>query len=149
MSVIFVPDGNILAGNLQTIAIPVNCVGVAGKGLAKDAALMYPDWLLQYVSACKSAKVNVDKKPFIHQRSGTPSFIISFPTKREWWMPSQLVWIERSLQWLATNGVGHGITDMGLPMLGCGEGGLDWADVRPLIVDLFADHDIAVTVFGA
>jgi O-acetyl-ADP-ribose deacetylase (regulator of RNase III) len=149
MSVTFVPDGNILECGLQTIAIPVNCVGVAGKGLAKEAAGVYPDWLLQYVSACKSAKVNVDKKPFIYQRRNTPMFIISFPTKREWWMPSQLVWIERGLQWLATNGVAQGITEMGLPQLGCGEGGLEWANVRALIVDLFDDHPIAVTVFGA
>ena len=45
MSVTFVPDGNILECGLQTIAIPVNCVGVAGNGLAKEAAGVYPDWL--------------------------------------------------------------------------------------------------------
>ena len=31
MSVTFVPDGNILDCGLQTIAIPVNCVGVLEK----------------------------------------------------------------------------------------------------------------------
>jgi O-acetyl-ADP-ribose deacetylase (regulator of RNase III) len=148
MSVIFRPEGDILESGLQAIAIPVNCVGVAGKGLAKQAALAYPDWVMNYIAACKNSKVNVDKKPYIQTRVTNPKYMISFPTKREWWNPSQLIWIQHGLEWIADNGVAHGINELGLPMLGCGEGGLEWSQVRPLILSYFENHDIAVTVFG-
>lgn len=62
-----------------------------------------------------------------------PQFIINFPTKRHWKGKSRLVDIETGLGDLVAEVKRLGIRTLGVPPLGCGNGGLDWRDVRPMI----------------
>ncbi len=61
-------------------------------------------------------------------------FIFSLPTKNEYWLPSPIVLIERSLKELVSL-VDHTYKaqNIVLPRPGCGLGGLDWETaVKPL-----------------
>lgn len=147
MTVIFKPNEDILEQDLQAIAVPVNCFG-APYGLSEQCALKYPSWFMNYVAAAKSSKINVDKKPHIYQNSSNPLFILSIAVKREIWGKSQLVWIQSALEWLSDNAISHGINQIGIPKLGCGGDGLEWATVRALIVSYFQEHALEVHVFG-
>lgn len=147
MTVTYRPDEDILASSCKAIAIPVNTMGVAGKGLAKSAAFRYPDWVAQYAAACSSSRVRIGT-PVIHRRNRNPEVIVSFATKREWWNPSQLSWIQEGLEWLHSHAINCGINEIALPKLGCGEGGLEWSAVRDLIELYFADHELNVIVYG-
>jgi hypothetical protein len=40
-----------------------------------------------------------------------------------------------------------GIDSLALPAFGCGNGGLEWADVKPLIADAFVDTPVDVEVY--
>jgi hypothetical protein len=64
---------------------------------------------------------------------GPRRYIINFPTKRHWKSPSRLADIEAGLSDLVRVVVEHGITSIAIPALGCGNGGLDWRKVQPLI----------------
>ncbi len=44
--------GDILESTAQTLVVPVNCIGVAGKGLAKEFGQRYPLFLAQYQRQC-------------------------------------------------------------------------------------------------
>jgi O-acetyl-ADP-ribose deacetylase (regulator of RNase III) len=70
-----------------------------------------------------------------------PRYIINFPTKRHWRGKSRLSDIEAGLRALVAEVERLGIRSIAVPPLGCGLGGLDWADVRPRIE---AAHWVAV-----
>lgn len=68
----------------------------------------------------------------------SPRFIINFPTKRRWRHPSKLEYIQEGLDNLIEQVKRLEITSIAIPPLGCGNGGLDWSVVRPIIIDAFA-----------
>lgn len=59
--------------------------------------------------------------------------ILNFPTKQHWRNPSKLEWIEAGLKKFLRSYQKLGITEISFPRLGCGNGGLDWEEVRPLM----------------
>ncbi|MCX7172162.1 MAG: macro domain-containing protein [Proteobacteria bacterium] len=68
-----------------------------------------------------------------------PNFIINFPTKDHWRGKSRIEFIRDGLQDLIVQVRRLKIRSLAIPPLGCGNGGLDWAEVRPLIESAFAD----------
>ena len=59
--------------------------------------------------------------------------ILNFPTKGHWREGSNLSDIEAGLKYLAENYEKLEINSIALPPLGCGQGGLNWKDVKGLI----------------
>jgi O-acetyl-ADP-ribose deacetylase (regulator of RNase III) len=77
-----------------------------------------------------------------------PRFIINFPTKRHWREGSKVEDIEAGLVALIAEVRRLGLRSIAVPPLGCGHGGLDWADVRPRIERaLSVLADVRVLVF--
>lgn len=60
-------------------------------------------------------------------------WVLLFPTKTTWRKPSQLEYIEKGLQKFASNWDKLQADSIAFPRLGCGNGGLAWEDVRPLM----------------
>lgn len=76
-----------------------------------------------------------------------PRWIINFPTKGHWRSNSRLADVASGLDDLRRVIVELGITAMAVPPLGCGNGGLNWADVLPLIHSKLDGLDVEVTVY--
>ena len=57
----------------------------------------------------------------------------NFPTKKHWRKPSKLAYIDNGLKKFVDQYEERGIWEIAFPRLGCGNGGLDWADVAPLM----------------
>jgi O-acetyl-ADP-ribose deacetylase (regulator of RNase III) len=68
---------------------------------------------------------------------GRPRYIINFPTKRHWKERSKIEDIEVGLPALVGMVRELGISSVAVPPLGCGNGGLSWTRVRPLIERAF------------
>jgi O-acetyl-ADP-ribose deacetylase (regulator of RNase III) len=64
-----------------------------------------------------------------------PRWIINFPTKQHWRGDSRMAFVTAGLDALVLDIRRLGIKSIAVPPLGCGLGGLNWADVRPLIVE--------------
>jgi len=61
-------------------------------------------------------------------------WVLNFPTKRDWKQPSKIEYIEIGLEKFVSSYADKGITSIAFPMLGCGNGGLNWEEeVRPLM----------------
>jgi O-acetyl-ADP-ribose deacetylase (regulator of RNase III) len=132
-------DGDLLQQHVDAIVNTVNTVGVMGKGIALQFKQKWPENFRAYEKACKRGEVQTGKM-FIYDAGGLlkPQYIINFPTKRHWRGKSQVEDIEAGLVDLIHQVKRLGIRSIALPPLGCGNGGLDWDDVRPRIEKAFA-----------
>jgi hypothetical protein len=82
----------------------------------------------------------------VHELGG-PRWIVNFPTKQHWRSPSRMEWVVDGLQDLRRFLVKEQVKSVAIPPLGAGNGGLDWAEVRPQIEAALGDLDIEVMVF--
>jgi len=127
-------QGNMLDADVDALVNAVNAVGVMGKGIALMFKERFPENFKAYEAACKSKEIEAGSL-FVTEQLMAPRWIINFATKQHWRNPSKLEWIKSGLSDLRSFIVEHNIKSIALPPLGSGNGGLDWADVRPLIED--------------
>ena len=142
-------QGDILNANAEALVNTVNCVGIMGRGIALQFRKAFPENFKAYETACKSQHVQPGKM-FVHDlnRLYNPRFIINFPTKRHWKSKSRIEDIKAGLLDLIKVIQQQQIRSIAIPPLGCGLGGLNWEEVRPLIVEAFeAVPEIAVFLF--
>ncbi len=137
--------GNIFEGCCETIAIPVNCVGVMGKGLALEYKKKFPDGFEKYREMCDNKEIRPGVCGLIKEKNG--SAFLMFPTKDNWRYPSKKEDIVAGLEWLRAYYKPLGIKSIALPALGCGLGGLKWDDVKKLIFDKFSNEDLKVVLY--
>lgn len=123
--------GDLFASRAQTLVNTVNCVGVMGKGVAEQFKKRFPAMFEDYRSRVDRKAVRLGEPYLYRDSSGTR--IVNFPTKDHWRSPSRLSDIERGLDCLAAHIAQWSITSLALPPLGCGNGGLEWSEVGPLI----------------
>jgi O-acetyl-ADP-ribose deacetylase (regulator of RNase III)/uncharacterized protein YwgA len=138
--------GDLFESRAQTLVNTVNCIGVMGKGVAEQFKLRFPAMFEDYRSRSERKAVRLGE-PYLYQdRSG--AHIINFPTKDHWRSPSRLADIERGLDYLAAHVEEWGVTSIALPPLGCGNGGLEWSEVGPLIYHKLHGLPIDVEVYA-
>jgi O-acetyl-ADP-ribose deacetylase (regulator of RNase III) len=139
--------GNLLTADVAALVNPVNTEGVMGKGLALQFKKAFPENFASYERACKAGEVKTGQMHIV-QRLASPRFIINFPTKRHWRQPSKLEYVRDGLRDLVAQVKLLKIGSIAVPPLGCGNGGLEWSAVRPLIVEAFSSApDVRVVLF--
>lgn len=129
----------------------VNCVGAMGKGVALVFRDRYPDMYASYQKKCQQGIIQPGKlmewKTVQDGNPTTPKTIINFPTKRHYRDNSRYEDIEAGLNTLREYLLPLGPVTVGIPPLGCGNGGLDWSLVSQMIFEKLADLDANITVF--
>lgn len=138
--------GDLFASRAQTLVNTVNCVGVMGKGVAEQFKKRFPTMFEDYRSRvdCKAVRLG---EPYLY-RDSSGTQIVNFPTKDHWRSPSRLSDIERGLDCLAAHIAQWGVTSLALPPLGCGNGGLEWSEVGPLIWSKLHELPIDIEVYA-
>jgi len=131
-------QGNLLNAETDAVVNTVNTIGVMGKGIALMFKERFPKNYQAYVAACERGEVQIGKM-FVTSNDELkgPRWIINFPTKKHWRQPTKLEWVEAGLAALKDVVIERGIRSIAIPPLGCGNGGLDWKVVRPLIEATF------------
>lgn len=123
--------GDLFSSQAQTLVNTVNCVGVMGKGVALEFKKRFPALFGDYVARCSGKQVRLGE-PYVFRDAGG-KLIVNFPTKNHWRSPSRLIDIEHGLDYFVQHYADWGITSIAFPPLGCGNGGLEWSEVGPLI----------------
>ena len=123
-------EGNIFESPAQTLVNTVNTVGAMGKGLAKEFKRLFPQMFREYQKLCEAGRLQTGKLwlyPTPHK------WVLNFPTKKHWRHPSQVDYVGKGLQAFVSNYDRARISSVAFPQLGCGNGELDWSDVKPLM----------------
>ena len=126
-----------------------------GKGIALVFRKRYPDMYKDYVRRYWEGKVRLgepylykctSQSPINRKQLCLPDFlerdkpnsekeldywILNLPTKKHWRSRSNLEDILEALDYLKGHYQGWGIKSIAVPILGCGEGGLEWQNVGP------------------
>lgn len=124
-------QGSLFDSPAQVITNTVNCVGVMGKGVAREFKRRLPAMFEDYRAKCAAGAVRLGE-PYLWEDDATQ--VLNFPTKDHWRGRSKLEYIEAGLRYLAENHASLGIHSLAMPPLGCGNGGLEWHDVKQLMV---------------
>jgi len=141
--------GNIMDSSAEAFVNTVNTVGVMGKGIALQFKQAFPHNFEVYKNACITGHLTTgtilavkDSELLLGER-----LIINFPTKQHWKMPSKYEYIESGLIALVTYFKDHPLKSLAMPALACGNGGLEWQKVTPLIEQHLAELDIVIWVY--
>lgn len=104
-----------------------NGEAVMGRGCAREACVKYPG-LSKRLGAHLLLRGNVP----VWLTTG----LVTFPVKHNWYEDADLALIALSAEWLKREALNLGQKWFVLPRPGCGNGRLQWDDVRPLLLDL-------------
>jgi O-acetyl-ADP-ribose deacetylase (regulator of RNase III) len=141
--------GNLLDADVEAVVNTVNTVGVMGKGIALMFKERFPKNYEAYAAACKAGEVRIGRMfvSSVDELDG-PRWVINFPTKQHWRAPTKLEWVRAGLEALKDVIRDKHIRSIAIPPLGCGNGGLDWDVVRPMIEEVLGDFvDVEIVVY--
>lgn len=134
---------SLLESTAQTLVNTVNTVGVMGKGLAQAFKKREPGMFAAYERICERGLLEPGK---LWLWRGEKGWVLNFPTKVHWRNPSKIEWIEAGLEKFVSAFEEQGINEVSFPLLGCGNGGLDWADVKPVMERYLSSLPIPVYI---
>lgn len=126
--------GNIIQADVEALVNTVNTVGVMGKGIALEFKKAFPQNFKIYKELCDDKKFNIGELLITNTGQLRPKYIVNFPTKRHWRGRSKIEFIEIGMKELVKSINKKQIKSIAIPPLGCGNGGLDWNEVKAIIL---------------
>lgn len=133
---IYYTTGNLLESDAQALVNTVNCEGYMGKGIAYQFKMKYPLMYADYYKKCSSHELKIGT---LHSFTEQGKIIINFPTKDKWRAKSKMEYVAKGLDALKAFIVENELLSVAIPPLGSGNGGLNWTEVKTLIVEKLAD----------
>ncbi len=143
-------SGNLLTADVDALVNTVNTVGVMGKGIALQFRRAFPSMAREYEKAAGKGEIRLGQMHvWTNDAMSGPRWIINFPTKGHWRAKSRLDDIRSGLEDLIAVVRALGVRSLAVPPLGCGNGGLEWHVVEPMIEEAFAAlPDVEVHVYA-
>lgn len=142
-------SGNLLNSNAQALVNTVNTVGVMGRGIALQFKNAFPGNYKAYRKACEEGRLQpggilvYDAGAF-----SSPRYILNVATKKHWKGRSRLEYVKAGAEAIARTVKELGIESVAVPPLGCGNGGLTWRSVGPVIREAFRElSDVKVYLY--
>lgn len=113
---------------------------VMGRGCAAEAKLRYPELPLVLGQAISG----MDNEPFWFPIPSARTPLVTFPVKHNWHERADLDLIRASAQKIS---VMRALEDriIVMPRPGCGNGGLKWEDVKPILEPILDDRFHVIT----
>lgn len=131
----------------QTLTNTVNTVGIMGAGIAKQFKARFPAMFQDYKARCGRKEIQTGEPYLWKGANGDGTWVLNFPTKRHWRGNSKIEWIEQGLVFLMNHYREWNIRSLAMPALGCSLGGLNWDQVKPLMVRYLEQMDIPVEIY--
>jgi len=140
--------GDLLSSDAKALVNTVNTVGVMGKGIALKFKIRFPKNYAVYKEACKNKTFSTGQLLVVEDGDlMNKKLIINFPTKAHWKGNSKYEYVLSGLKALRSEILSRNIDSIAIPPLGCGNGGLDWAKVKPMIEEELQGLSTEIIVF--
>ena len=126
-----------------------NGKAVMGRGCAREAVQRWPFFPMILGEAIKKRGniVFVWGLQIVNDQNEMVDLlnIITMPVKNNWWELADLNLIEKSAKDLKAEVDMWHFDQVVMPQVGCGNGGLDWKDVKPILEEILDDRFTAIT----
>lgn len=141
--------GNIIQADVEALVNTVNTVGVMGKGIALVFKKAFPDNFKIYRQLCEDKEFDIGDILITNTGQIRPKFIVNFPTKKHWRGRSRIEFIEIGMKKLVKEINEKKIKSIAIPPLGCGNGGLNWNEVKAIILrELeFVNKEVEIIIY--
>lgn len=136
--------GDVTRDQADLLVNTVNTVGVMGKGVALAFKSRWPTIMGPYLAACRNGRLRPGGCIVLPLPDGTGRRWAALATKAHWRHPSTYDWIATGLAHLRTEARRLNVRSIALPPPGCGNGGLDWTRVHPLVLEHLAEFDLRI-----
>jgi len=114
-----------------------NGEAVMGRGCAREAAIRYPD-----LPEKLGNSLNISGNKVFH--FWIREHILTMPVKHNWWEKADIELIKESAKQLIEHADGWDFKTIVCPRPGCGNGQLDWEDVKPILSEIWDDRFVAL-----
>lgn len=141
--------GDLLKDDADCLVNTVNTVGIMGKGIALAFKNAFPHNYLAYRNAFSAKQLAIGRLLVVEDNNlllGQKT-IINFPTKTHWRLPSEYTYVVQGLTALHSFLTGSAINSVAMPAPGCGNGGLDWGRVKPLLEEKLSNLPVDIRVY--
>lgn len=136
MSKLIEKTGNLFDSDAPAYAHGVNTRGLMGAGIAVEFKHRWPDMYKVYKNLCKDEMLLPGGYfPYVTKERT----IINIASQDLPGPHAKLQWFEEGLSEALAYADWNNIQKIAMPRIGCGIGGLDWADVRD-IIEYFAEE---------
>jgi len=136
--------GDLFKSPAKILVNTVNTVGAMGKGIALEFKKQYPEMFYRYKELCEEKNLCIGNL-FLWKKE--KKWVLLFPTKENWKNPSKIEYIEAGLKKFADNWDKLGADSIAFPRLGCGNGGLDWKEVQPLMEKYLKNIPLEIYIY--
>jgi len=106
---------------------------VMGRGLALDASTTFPMFSLELGN-----EIMLHGNHVVYWQKYE---LVTFPVKHNWWEIADLKLIAQSAEELRNL---HFKKTLYMPRVGCGNGKLDWTDVKPILEKYLGNFDVVI-----
>lgn len=130
-------SGSIVDDEAEVLVNTVNCRlsskgnGVMGKGVALAFQNRFPSIMEDYENSIRSGELRPGRALFFDLPDGRKW--VALGTKDEWKDKSQMQWVKDGLAELGEKLREGGYRSVAIPPPGCGNGGLNWKEVEPIL----------------
>ncbi len=138
--------GDMFKSKALTLVNTVNCVGVMGKGIALEFRKRFPEMFKDYSAKCKNKEIELGTLYFYDDMFNKS--VLNFPTKNHWRSPSRLEDVISGLDFFINHYQKWGIKSIAFPPLGCGNGGLDWKVIGPIMYQKLLPLKINIELYA-
>jgi O-acetyl-ADP-ribose deacetylase (regulator of RNase III) len=137
-------NGDITFDDADILVNTVNTVGVMGKGVALSFKTRWPEIMPEYQALCDDGRLIPGGCALLPLPGAQSRWWAALATKHHWRYPSRYRWVENGLNKLAELANEVGATSIAIPPPGCGNGGLVWHTVRPMVVSALSSFDLRI-----
>ena len=130
MTNLILRSGDLFTSDAYALMHGVNCSSVMGAGIAPLFKAKFEGMFDAYVKACKSGEL-VPGGVFIWSVGAVT--VYNAASQNRPGADASLEWLESSVRFALHDADMWELEKIALPRIGCGIGGLDWADVEPLL----------------
>lgn len=143
MSLIEIQGDLFAVPDLDALAHGVNTIGVMGAGIAVRFRDEWPAMFREYERACRTGDLRPgDRHAWLDIFSSR--WIYNLATQPRPGRCARVAHVASAVSRMVAHARAAGVRRIGLPRIGCGYGGLDYRDVRPVLLAAADDLDLVV-----
>jgi O-acetyl-ADP-ribose deacetylase (regulator of RNase III) len=137
--------GDIFADpEIRAYAHGCNCAGAMGAGIAIEFKRRWPRMFEEYAARCADRRFGMGD---VFVWSEGEHTIFNLGTQEHWRKKAQIPALAKSLTKMLELAALAGIERVGVPRIGAGLGGLDWARVKKVMAETAKESKVTMMVF--